>query len=159
VTAAVKKLLEKNASPNFTDMHELSALYEAARTGHKENMDELVKVGAKVCMSESREASMLFPANFDGDAIILLRRLLQAGIHVNASDYDTRSASHFGCGQRQPHESSGGIWSCYLTLEDRWHNTIDDEADSAQSGPLLAYLETLKKCSTDVHDGGVKEFG
>jgi len=50
----------------------------------------LVKNGAKISMKENLAASILCQAVYDGD-ITLLRRLVDAGISVNASEYDRRT--------------------------------------------------------------------
>ncbi len=147
-TQAVKKLLENHANPNLTDMHGSSALYEAVRCGNTDTMEELLKSNAELCMSESRAASTLCQAVFDGD-VVLLRRLLQAGINVNASDYDKRSPSHIAAAEGNVAAINVLVeFGADLTLEDRWHNTIDDEAQRSHSQPLLDFLASLKSNSS-----------
>jgi ankyrin repeat protein len=92
-TEVVKLLLQYNADPNLTDVHGTSALLEAVKNGHEGTVQVLASHGASLCLPESLAASILCQAVFDGD-IVLLQRLLRAGIPVNASDYDKRSASH-----------------------------------------------------------------
>jgi Ankyrin repeats (many copies) len=92
-TDVVKLLLKYNADPNLTDVHGTSALLEAVKNGHEGTVLVLASHGASLCLPESLAASILCQAVFDGD-IVLLQRLLKAGIPVNASDYDKRSASH-----------------------------------------------------------------
>lgn len=53
-------------------------------------MHLLVKNGAKITMKENIAASILCQAVYDGD-ITLLRRLVDAGVSVNAADYDKRT--------------------------------------------------------------------
>jgi ankyrin repeat protein len=92
-TDVVKLLLQYHADPNLTDVHGTSALLEAVKNGHEGTGHVLASHGASLCLPESLAASILCQAVFDGD-IVLLQRLLRAGIPVNASDYDKRSASH-----------------------------------------------------------------
>lgn len=63
---------------------------EAVKNGHEETVHLLVKNGAKISMKESLAASILCQAVYDGD-ITLLRRLVDAGVWVNAADYDKRT--------------------------------------------------------------------
>lgn len=84
---AVKTILEYHANPNLVDMHGSSALYEAARNGHEETAEVLLQHGGKISMDESLAASTLCQCVFSGD-MLTLRRLLRAGIPVNAADYD-----------------------------------------------------------------------
>jgi ankyrin repeat protein len=151
-TQAVKKLLENHANPNLIDMHGSSALYEAARNGHSEAAQALLNCGAKLCMSDSLAASKLCQAVYDGD-VVLLRRLLQAGIPVNASDYDKRSPAHLAAAEGNVAAMKILVeFGADLDLEDRWHNTIDDEARTSNSGPLLAYLGTLERTKKPVDE-------
>jgi ankyrin repeat protein len=92
-TDVVKLLLKYNADPNLTDVHGTSALLEAVKNGHEGTVHALASHGASLCLPESLAASILCQAVFDGD-IVLLQRLLKAGIPVNVSDYDKRTASH-----------------------------------------------------------------
>ena len=94
-------------------------------------------------MSENLAATTLCQAVYDGD-ILMLKRLLNAKIQVNASDYDKRTAAHIAA-------SEGNVAALKLlveagadlSLEDRWGNTIRSEAEKAKSGRVLAYLDTL----------------
>jgi ankyrin repeat protein len=64
---------------------------------------------------------------------------------VNASDYDKRSASHLAAAEGNVAAMKVLVeFGADLTLHDRWKNTIDDEANRSKSGPLLAYLESLR---------------
>jgi len=94
----VTKLLEYHANPNLTDMHGVSALHEATRNNHEDVASILLQNGGELSMSESLAASTLCQAVFDGD-ITLLKRLLNASIQVNASDYDKRTASHIAASE------------------------------------------------------------
>jgi ankyrin repeat protein len=80
-------------------MHGSSALLEAVKNGHEETMNLLKEeFGAELCMPEKLAASVLCQAVFDGD-ILLLKRLLKAGIDPNAADYDKRTAAHIAAGE------------------------------------------------------------
>lgn len=133
-------LLDYKADPNLTDMHGSSALLEAVKNGHENTMNLLFNHGAKLCMEESLAASVLCQAVFDGD-ILLLKRLLRAGIQVNAADYDKRTAAHVAAAEgnvaaiRVLAESGAD-----LTLEDRWKNTVQQEAERSNARQLLEFL-------------------
>jgi ankyrin repeat protein len=123
-------------------MHGSSALFEAVKNCHEATMDLLVQpYGADLCMSENLAASTLCQAVFDGD-ILLLKRLLQAGIQVNAADYDKRTAAHIAAAE-------GNVAAIKvlaehgadLTLPDRWNNTVQEEAKRSNACQLLAYLK------------------
>ena len=88
----VQKILDYDANPNLTDMHGSSALYEAARNGHEDVMDILLKNNASLCMDEGQAAGKLCAFIYDGD-ILSLRRLLKAKIQVDAADYDKRTGA------------------------------------------------------------------
>jgi ankyrin repeat protein len=93
-TDVVQKLLGTyGADPNLADIHGSTALYEAAKNGHEDTMQVLLNYKASLCMDEALAASTLCQVVFDGD-VKKLRRLLKSGIHVDASDYDSRTASH-----------------------------------------------------------------
>ena len=79
-------------------MHGSTALLEAVKNGNEKVMDILLEKGAELCMPESLAASVLCQAVFDGD-IVLLKRLLRAGIQVDAADYDARTASHIAAAE------------------------------------------------------------
>jgi ankyrin repeat protein len=144
-TEAVMKLLEYKANPNLADVHGSSALYEAARNGHETTMDELLEHDADLCMSESLAASTLCQAVFDGD-ILTLRRLLRAKIQVNASDYDKRTAVHIAAAEGNVAAIKVLVeFGADLAVKDRWNNTVDDEALSANAGQLIDYLKTLEE--------------
>jgi ankyrin repeat protein len=79
-------------------------------------------------MQESLAASVLCQAVFDGD-IVLLKRLLRAGIQVNAADYDKRTAAHIAAAEGNA--AAIRVLSSFgadLTLKDRWENSVQDEA-------------------------------
>jgi ankyrin repeat protein len=147
-TDAVTTILEYQANPNQVDVHGASALFEAAKNGHENTMDALLKHGAKLCMDESLAALTLCQAVFDGD-ILTLRRLLQAQIQVNASDYDKRTAAHLAAAEGNIVAFKALVeFGADLTVKDRWNNTIGDEAKRANAGQILEYLEALKTDTT-----------
>ena len=122
-------------------MHGSTALLEAVKNGHEETMDLLKRHGAQLCMDESLAASVLCQAVFDGDST-LLRRLLQAGIPVNAADYDKRTACHIAAAE--------GNLSAFRVLAehganlqatDRWGNTPLKEAERNSSKQILQFLK------------------
>jgi ankyrin repeat protein len=63
------------------------------KNGHEETINLLLRNGAKISMRENQIASILCQAVYDGEAT-LLRRLLKAGVSVNASDYDKRTGKN-----------------------------------------------------------------
>ena len=107
-------------------------------------MKLLFEYGAELCMKESLAASVLCQAVFDGD-ILLLKRLLNAGIQVDAADYDKRTAAHIAAAE-------GNVAAIKvladhgadLTLKDRWNNTVQYEAERSNARQLLDYLKTKK---------------
>ena len=139
-TDAVKLILDFEANPNLVDMSGTSALYEAARKGHEDTMDEMIIRGAHLCMDEAQAASTLCQAVFDGD-ILTLRRLLKAGIKVDAADYDKRTAAHIAAAEGSAAALRVLVeFGADLSVEDRWHNTILDEAKRSKSSHVLAVL-------------------
>lgn len=109
-------------------MHGSTALLEAVKSGNEKTMELLLAHGAKLCMPESLAASILCQAVFDGD-MVLLRRLLQAGIQVDAADYDKRTAAHIAAAESNA--AAIRILSSFgadLTLKDRWNNSVQNEA-------------------------------
>ncbi|KAL7533004.1 hypothetical protein ACHAXR_008237 [Thalassiosira sp. AJA248-18] len=142
-TDVVTKLLEYHANPNLTDMHGTSALFEATKNNHEHIAEILLEHGGELSMNESLAASTLCQAVFDGDTL-LIKRLLKAKINVNACDYDKRTAAHIA--------ASEGNTAAFkllaeagadLSLKDRWGNTIMSEAERAESGQVLKYLNSL----------------
>lgn len=110
---------------NETDMHDLSALLEAARNGHEAVMELLIQHGATLSMPEGQAAGILCQAVFQGD-LPLLKRLVEAGIDVNAADYDRRTATHVAAAENNAvavrllteHGAN-------LALPDRWGNVVE----------------------------------
>lgn len=143
-TDAVRLLLEFGANPDLVDMHGTSALYEATKNGHDDTIDVLLDHDAHLAMSEGLAASTLCQAVCDGD-VSTLRRLLKAGIQVNAADYDKRTAVHIAAAEGNVEAMRVLVeYGADLSVEDRWSNTLDDEAQRSNSSELLDYLETLK---------------
>jgi ankyrin repeat protein len=126
-------------------MHGTSALYEAVKNGHEATMQLLMSHDAKLCMNEALAASVMCQAVFDGD-ILLLRRLLEAGIDPNAADYDKRTASHVAAAE-------GNVaaikvlaeHNANLSLEDRWKNTVLQEAQRNNARQLMDYLKKTSR--------------
>lgn len=139
----VSKLLDYQANPNLVDVHGSTALYEAVRNGHEQVMDVLLKQNASLCMGVGLAASTLCQAVFDGD-VLQLRRLLKAGIQVNAGDYDKRTAAHIAA-------SEGNIaalkvlveYGADLLAKDRWNSSPIDDAKKHDGSNLTEYLRTL----------------
>jgi hypothetical protein len=113
-------------------MHGSTALLEAVKSGNEKTMELLRANGAELCMPENLAASVLCQAVFDGD-VVLLKRLLKAGIQVNAADYDKRTAAHIAAA-----EGNGAAirvlssFGADLTLKDRWKNSCHDEAERSK---------------------------
>ena len=129
------------------DVHGSSALYEATRNGHTDSMALLINHGAKLCMEQHQAASTLCQAVFDGD-IVRLRRLLEAGIQVDAFDYDKRAAVHIAAAEGNMAALQLLVeFGANLVAKDRWNNSVDDEAMRSNSGPIIEYLKKMK----DVH--------
>ncbi|KAI2489466.1 voltage-gated potassium channel [Fragilaria crotonensis] len=146
-TDAVRLLLEYGANPDLVDMHGTSALYEATKNGHDETMEVLLDHDAQLAMSEGLAASTLCQVVYDRD-IMTLKRLLKAGIHVNAADYDKRTAVHIAAAEGNVAAMRVLVeHGVDLTVEDRWGNSLHDEAQRSNSTELLEYLETLKAAS------------
>ena len=121
------------ANANLTDMHGSTALLEAVKNGNETVMDILITTGAELCMPECLAASVLCQAVFDGD-IVQLKRLLRAGIQVDAADYDKRTAAHIAAAEGNA--SALRVLASFgadLTLKDRWTNTAEDEAKKAKT--------------------------
>lgn len=128
------------ANPNLSDMHGSTALYEAVKNGHESIIDLLLKHEANLCMTESLAASVLCQAVFDGD-ILLLKRLLRAGIQVDAADYDKRTAAHIAAAEGNA--SALKVLAAHgakLSLKDRWDNTAQNEAEKSNVHQLLEFL-------------------
>lgn len=131
-------------------MHGSTALLEAVKNGNESIMELLLENKAELCMNESLAASVLCQAVFDGD-IVLLKRLLRAGIQVNAADYDKRTAAHVAAAE-------GNIAAirmlsthgANLSLTDRWSNTPENEAHRFE-GPIKHELQ--RTLSISGHQG------
>jgi ankyrin repeat protein len=146
-TDVVKLLLERfRADPNLADVHGSTALMEAVKNAREDTMELLLKYGAKLCAKESDSymATVLCQTVMDGD-ILFLRRLLRANINVNAADYDKRTAAHIAAAEGNVAALKVLVeHGADLTLEDRWKNTLYDEAVRANAGTMLEYLKTLQ---------------
>jgi len=143
----VKMLLDYKADPNLVDVHGVTALFEAVKNGHESTMDLLMKHKATLCATESYAASTLCQAVFEGD-VPFLRRLLIAGIQVDAADYDKRTAAHIAAAEGNVAALKVLVdFGADLTLEDRWKNTVDQEAKRSNSRQLLEYLSLRRSSS------------
>eukprot|EP00522_Entomoneis_paludosa_P004971 CAMPEP_0172470530 /NCGR_PEP_ID=MMETSP1065-20121228/66589_1 /TAXON_ID=265537 /ORGANISM="Amphiprora paludosa, Strain CCMP125" /LENGTH=379 /DNA_ID=CAMNT_0013228501 /DNA_START=12 /DNA_END=1151 /DNA_ORIENTATION=- len=152
----VTKLLEHGADPNLVDMHGSTALYEAARNGHEQIMNKLLQHGGQLCMTESLAASILDQAVFDGN-VVLLKRLLMAQIPVNASDYDQRAPVHIAAAEGNLAALKTMVeFGADLSVQDRWGNTVQREAERSQAGPVLEYLQQMAEAAPSATtDAGV----
>jgi len=145
ITDAVLKLLEFHANPNLTDRHGASALYEATKNSHEDIVEILLAAGGELSMSGSLAASTLCQSVFDGDTPFL-KRLLKAKIQVNACDYDKRTAAHIAASEGNTTAFKVLVEAgADLTLKDRWGNTSRSEAEKAESGQILEYLDSLQQ--------------
>jgi len=125
-------------------MHGSTALLEAVKNGHETTVNVLLESGAELCMKESLAASVLCQAVYDGD-ILLLKRLLRAGIEVDAADYDKRTAAHIAAAEGNVAAIRVlGEHGADLGLEDRWKNTVQEEAERSNARQLLEYLKNKK---------------
>jgi ankyrin repeat protein len=147
-TNVVTKLLDDyEANPNLVDVHGSSALYEAVKNGNETTMEELLKHNATLCMDEKLAASTLCQLVFDGDTLTL-RRMLRAKIQVNAADYDKRTPAHIAAAEGNVLALKVLVeFGADLTAKDRWKYSIHDEAQKANAGRLLEYLQTLRSGS------------
>ena len=103
----------------------------------------LFEYGAKLCLSESQAASILCQAVFDGN-ILLIKRLLKAGINVNACDYDKRNAAHISAAEGNlPALRVLAAAGADLSAKDRWGNECHDEAERSQAKQVLVFLEKI----------------
>jgi potassium channel len=132
-------------------MHGTSALLEAVKNANDNVMEVLLANDAKLCMSEHNAASVLCQTVSDGD-IVLLKRLLRAGINPNAADYDKRTAAHIAAAEgntvalRTLAENGAD-----LALKDRWEQTAWDEAQRSQ----CSIQEDLHRTLTSSEHSGV----
>eukprot|EP00804_Cyclotella_cryptica_P028611 CCRYP_020608-RA/>CCRYP_020608-RA protein AED:0.26 eAED:0.17 QI:0/-1/0/1/-1/1/1/0/154 len=143
----VKLLLQYNADPNITDMHGSSALLEATKNGHDDIWNLLFEHEASLCMPDSQAASVLCQAVFDGD-ILLIKRLLKAGININAVDYDKRTASHIAAAEGNVAAIRIAERGADLSAADRWRNTVRDEAAMCNSHRLIEFLDGKRELQT-----------
>lgn len=91
-------LLEAGARPEMTDNFGSSALLEACTYGHDATIDILVQHGARLGSDGVEDASLLCTCVYEGN-MPKLRRLLRAGLPVNAFDYDRRTATHISAAE------------------------------------------------------------
>ncbi|PSC71927.1 potassium channel SKOR [Micractinium conductrix] len=148
----VQVLLTAGADANLQDQLGSCALLEACKYGHDDLIVTLKKSHASLDGHKSsvEQAAVLCTAVFDGD-LPLLRRLLLAGVAVDAGDYDKRTALHISAAE-------GNLQAVRLLLEegranpgvvDRWGYTPVDEAVRVQAGPVIRYFAKLGLLSFD----------
>ena len=141
----VTKLLEYHCDPNLEDVNGTTALMEATKNNHEDVCSILLASGAHLSLSESEAASTLCQVVFDGDTM-MLRRLLKANIHVNASDYDKRTAAHIAATESNHLALQALVeHGADLSLKDRWGNTPEDEAKRVSAAKILDYLRSLEQ--------------
>lgn len=139
-------LLAAGADANLQDHLGSCALLEACKHGHDGLVALLKRQGASLDGSKSsvEQAAVLCTAVFDGN-LPLLRRLLTAGVSVDAGDYDQRTALHISAAE-------GNLQAVRLLVEeggagievrDRWGNTPNDEALRVAAGPVIRYFAGL----------------
>ena len=136
--------MEYGADPNAKDVHGNSAVYEATKNNNDDVVEILLKHGGEISMNRSLSASALCNAVYEGD-IKWLERLLKANVDVNATDYDKRTAAHIAA-------SEGNLAALKLlveagadlSLKDRWENTARSEAERAQNGSVLVFLDNVE---------------
>lgn len=120
-------------------------MLEAVKNGNEVAMEILLEHGAQLCMPESLAASVLCQTVFDGD-IVLLKRLLKAGIQVNAADYDMRTAAHVAAAEG----SVAAIrilvsHGADLSLVDRWGNTPWHESKDPEAKEFIRNTITKRQ--------------
>jgi ankyrin repeat protein len=127
----------------------LPALFEAVKNNHEDVVEILLEHGADSSMSGSLAATSLCQAVDDGD-FFMFKRLLVAKIHVNASDYDKRTAVHIAASEGNEAELKLLLEAgADLSLDDRWGNTAKSEAEKSKSARVLAYLDSLNSLSNE----------
>lgn len=139
----VRTLLEYGANPNLVDLNGSSALYEAAKYGSDDTVNVLLKFDATICMPDGQAAALLCEAVFDG-SVRKLRQLLRAKVPVNAVNFDKRAAAHIASAEGNVAALKVLVeFGADLTLKDRWGHTALSEAVNANTGPVLAFIESL----------------
>lgn len=142
-TKIVSVLLDFDADPNLVDVHGSSALHEAVLNGHEDTMNLLLIHDATLRIDEQSAASRLCHCISNGD-ISLMKRYLKAKIHVNATDYNERTAAHFACTEENLVALKILIeFGADLSIKDRWGNTVLDDAKRSNSTVVLGFFERM----------------
>ncbi|CAM6127017.1 unnamed protein product [Calypogeia fissa] len=141
--SVVHYLIREGADVNAIDKFGVSPLLESVRGGHENCMTTLMDSGAQLHLQD--EGAYLCKAVKDGNSE-LLRRLVVAGVHVSASDYDARTALHLAAA-----EGAEGLARMLINAgadilaQDRWGRTPLDEALLHNHPPLAELLKDAQK--------------
>ena len=141
--ATVVKLLEYGANPLVHDCHGSCALLEAVMN----DQNAIIDLFLQVCdidsewIQNSKACLLMNEAVSTGD-IMLLERLIRAGIDVNTYDYDKRRPVHIAAAEGNLAALKRLVEAgADLTVLDRWNNSVLEESRRSKSGALVAYLE------------------
>jgi ankyrin repeat protein len=121
--AAVRLFLDMGANVDLQDNFGRTPLREAVERGHSNVVLLLREHGASLGISRDAAASTLCSLAKEGDKDTL-ERWIQAGIDVDAKDYDSRTALHIAVACGKP-EITDMLISNGANQEalDRWGNT------------------------------------
>ena len=141
--ATVVKLLEYGANPLVHDCHGSCALLEAVMN----DQNAIIDLFLQVCdmdsewIQNSKACLLMNEAVSTGD-IMLLERLIRAGVDVNTYDYDKRRPVHIAAAEGNLAALKRLVEAgADLTVLDRWNNSVLEESRRSKSGALVAYLE------------------
>lgn len=141
----VASLLAAGSDPQLADNLGGTALLEACKAGNDNIVALLRKNGAEFNMGRMDAASLLCKLVFDSN-VPLLRRMIQAGIATDFSDYDGRTALHVAA-------SEGNLTAVKLLVEeghadimlkDRWGHTALDDAGRLGPSLVTEYLQGVQ---------------
>lgn len=142
-------LLEAGADPNAKDAFGGTAMWEACQHGHEHLVDLLLRHNGSVGKEGVDEAFLLCTCVFSGE-LGLLRRLLRAGAHTDAGDYDKRTALHIAAaeGNLPAVETLVEAGHADVSVTDRWDKTPLDEARRVGAAAVAAYLEAQARAGS-----------